>query len=134
VQRTQGAVGPHGHGDDLVDLDLPTLLELHGSLDGMGVVRVEVLLPGPVQTPRRRVDPLLDGGVRDLLHQDANLHFRASLSQTSVRDPTELTDESVDRGATAASGSYDCDTELRMKSTIAWVGAPGVKTSDTPSS
>jgi hypothetical protein len=54
-------------------------MQLHRSLDRMRVVGVEVLLPGTLQTPRRRVDPLLDGGVRDLLHQDADLHFRASL-------------------------------------------------------
>jgi hypothetical protein len=62
-------------GDDLVDLDRASLLELHRRLDGVRVERVEVLLPDAVQSPRRRVDALLDGGVRHLLHQDADLHL-----------------------------------------------------------
>ena len=44
-------------------------------LDRVGVVRVEVLLPAAVHAPRRRVEPLLDGSVRDLLHKHAYLHI-----------------------------------------------------------
>jgi hypothetical protein len=79
-QRAGGAFGPHRDGDDLVDLDRAALLELHRRLDGVRVERVEVLLPAPVQPPRRWVDALLDGGVRDLFDQDADLH-RVTSSQ-----------------------------------------------------
>ena len=74
VQRAHGALRAHRHGDDLLDRDGAALLDLHRRLDGVRVIRVEVLLPAAVHAPRRGVDPLLDGGVRDLLHQDAYLH------------------------------------------------------------
>ena len=75
VQGAHGAVGAHRHGDDLLDGDGAALLDLHRRLDRVRVIRVEVLLSAAVHTPRRGIDPLLDGGVRDLLHQDAYLHF-----------------------------------------------------------
>src|SRR4029078_10277550 len=71
-----GALRAHRHRDDLVDGELAALalLELHGLFERMRVERVEVLLPAAVQTPRRSIDPLLDGGVRHLFDQDADLH------------------------------------------------------------
>jgi hypothetical protein len=35
----------HRHGHDLVDLDSAALADLHRRFDGVGVVRIEVLLP-----------------------------------------------------------------------------------------
>ena len=78
VQRAHGALGAHRHGDDLLDRDRAALLDLHRSLDGVRVIRVEVLLPAAVHAPRRGIDFLLDGGVRDLLHQDAYLHSQVT--------------------------------------------------------
>ncbi len=75
VQGAHGAVGAHRHGDDLLDGDGAALLDLHRRLDRVRVIRIEVLLSAAVHTPRRGIDPLFDGGVRDLLHQDAYLHF-----------------------------------------------------------
>ena len=73
VQRAHGRLGAHGHRDDLVDLDLAALSDLHRGLDAVGVERVEVLLAGAVEPLRARVDPLLNGGVRDLFHETADL-------------------------------------------------------------
>ena len=73
VQRAHGGLGAHRHRDDLVDLDRAALADLHRRLDGVRVEGVQVLLPGAVHPPRRGVDALLDGGVRDLFDQDANL-------------------------------------------------------------
>jgi hypothetical protein len=36
--------GAHGDGDDLVDVDRATLLQLHGRLDGVRVEGIQVLL------------------------------------------------------------------------------------------
>ena len=74
VQRADGALGAHRDGDDLLDGHRAALFDLHRGLDGVGVIRVEVLLPAAVHAPRRWVDALLDGGVRNLLDQDAYLH------------------------------------------------------------
>ena len=52
-------------------------ISLHRSLDGVRVIRVEVLLPAAVHAPRGRVDALLDGGVWHLFDQDANLQVLA---------------------------------------------------------
>jgi hypothetical protein len=82
VQRADRRLGAHRDRDHLVDLQLAALLELHRRLDGVGVERVEVLLAAAVQAPRRRVDALLDGGVRDLFDQDADLHFGEASSGT----------------------------------------------------
>src|ERR1700692_2545936 len=78
VQRANGALGSHRHGDDLLDRNGPALPYLHRRLDGVRVIRVEVLLAAAVHAPRRGIDPLLDGGVRNLLHQDAYLHSQAT--------------------------------------------------------
>ena len=78
VQRADGGLGPHRHRDDLLDLDGAALLDLHGGLDGVGVVGVEVLLPAAVHATRRRVDPLLHGGVWHLFDEDTDLHLTAS--------------------------------------------------------
>src|SRR5215208_112590 len=75
VQGAHRGLGAHRHGDHLVDLRVPALLDLHRRLDGVGVERVEVLLPAAVQAPRRRIDPLLDGGVGHLFDQDTDLHL-----------------------------------------------------------
>jgi hypothetical protein len=73
-----GGLGPHRHRDDLLDLDGAALLDLHGGLDGVGVVGVEVLLPAAVHATRRRVDPLLHGGIWHLFDEDTDLHLTAS--------------------------------------------------------
>ena len=75
VAGADGALGAHGDGDDLVDGDLPALLELHGRLDGVGVVGVQVLLPRAVHATRGRVDALGDGGIWHFFDQNADLHF-----------------------------------------------------------
>jgi hypothetical protein len=101
VQGAHGGARAHGHRDDLVHVDVPALLELHGRLDGVRVVRVEVLLATAVHAPGRRIDALLDGGVWHLFDQDADLHL-GLLWQTNVRIvPRTLTDESVGDGKTA---------------------------------
>jgi hypothetical protein len=74
VQRAHRRLGAHRHRDDLVDAELAGLLELHRRLDGVRVERVEVPLAAAVQPARGRVDALLDGGVRHLFDQDADLH------------------------------------------------------------
>ena len=74
VQRAHGGARAHRHGDDLVDLDDAALLDLHRGLDRVRVVGVEVALAAAVHPAGLRVDPLLDGGVGHLLHQDADLH------------------------------------------------------------
>ena len=76
VQRAHGGLGAHRHGDDLLDGQRAALLDLHRRLDGVRVIRVEVLLAAAVHAPRRGVDALLDGGVWHLFDQDADLHFR----------------------------------------------------------
>src|ERR1039458_9503461 len=78
VQRTHGAVRTHRYGHDLLDRDHAALFDLHRRLDGVRVIRVEILLAAAVHTPRRGVNLLLDGGIRDLLHQDAYLHSQAT--------------------------------------------------------
>ena len=74
VERAHGGLRAHRDGDDLVDVDGATLLELHGRLDGVGVERVQVLLTRAVQSAGRGIDALLDGGVRHLFDEDADLH------------------------------------------------------------
>src|SRR4029079_16036827 len=78
-------------------------------------------------SPRRGIDPLLDGGVRDLLHQDAYLHSASPLGllvrMLSLRAVDGRVNQAPRRPPSMAP---------RMKSTIAWVGAPGVNTSATP--
>ena len=75
VQRAHGGARAHRHGDDLLDLDHAALLDLHRGFDRVRVVGVEVALAAAVHAPGRRVDPLLDGGVGHLLHQDADLQL-----------------------------------------------------------
>ena len=117
VQRAHGARRAHRDRDDLVDVDRPALLELHRRLDGMRVERVEVLLPAPVHAPRRGVDALLDGGVRHLFDQDADLHLVTPRTRTWVRNPTVLTDQSIHW---SASSNKRCTTRWRR----APVGGP----------
>src|SRR5262249_14243573 len=71
------------------------LLDLHCSLNGMCVIRVEILLPASVHAPRRWVDPLLDGGVRNLLDKDAYLHSQTPWGLGGTILPVSLTDESI---------------------------------------
>src|ERR1700704_3827958 len=80
VQGAHGAFRAHRHGDDLLDCNRAALLDLHRRLDGVRVIRVEVLLPAAVHAPCRGIDFLLDGGVRNLLHQHAYLHSSATPS------------------------------------------------------
>jgi len=100
VQRTDRGLRAHGDGDDLVDRDGATLLDLHGRLDGVRVIRVEVLLTAAIQTTRGGVDALLDGGVRDFLDQHGDLHGVSASSgeRTIGMVPLSLTDESIGRG------------------------------------
>ena len=70
---TIGAVGAHRHSDDFLDLDLAPLLDLHRGLDRVRVEGVEVGLAGAVEALGAWVDALLDGGVRHLFHEDADL-------------------------------------------------------------
>ena len=79
VQGADGGVGTHGHRDDLLDRDRATLLDLHGSLEGVRIEGVEVFLATAVEAHRAGIDALLDGGVRYLLDQDADLQVQASL-------------------------------------------------------
>ena len=65
ADRAVGGVRAHRHGDDLVDADDAALLDPDGLLDGVRVVRVEVLLAAAVHAPvgrgasgRRRPAPL----------------------------------------------------------------------------
>ena len=74
VERAHRGLRAHRHRDDLVHRDRAALLELHGGLDGVRVEGVEVPLPAAVETPCRRVDALLDSGVRHFFDQDADLH------------------------------------------------------------
>ena len=73
VQGACGGVGAHRHGDDLVDLDLTALANLHGSFDAVGVERVQVPLAGAVEPLGAGVDPLLNSGVRHLLDKTTDL-------------------------------------------------------------
>ena len=50
VQRSNGAVRAHRHGDDLLDIGHAALANLHRGFDAVGVERAEVLLAGAVQT------------------------------------------------------------------------------------
>jgi hypothetical protein len=43
VEGADGALGAHGHGDDLLDFGA-ALLDLHRGLEGVGVEGIEVLL------------------------------------------------------------------------------------------
>jgi hypothetical protein len=76
VQGTDGGFGTHGHRDDLLDRDRPTLLDLHRSLEGVRVEGVEVFLTAAVETHRAGIDALLYSGVRYLLDQDADLQVK----------------------------------------------------------
>src|SRR5437763_137799 len=73
VEGAQRTLGAHRDRHDLLDGDVAALLDLHRRLDGVRVERVQVLLPAAVHAPRRGIDALLDGGVRNLFDQDANL-------------------------------------------------------------
>src|SRR6185369_5007301 len=88
-------------------LDGATLLDLHRRLDGVRVIRVEVLLTAAIQTTRARVDALLDGGVRDFLDQHGDLHGVSASSgeRTIGMVPLSLTDESIGRGGPATPAS-----------------------------
>ena len=92
VQGADGAVGAHRHGDDLLDVG-SALLHLHRSLDGVRVEGVQVLLARAVQALGLRVDPLVDGGVRDLFDEYADLQRQVLLSSPvrwlAARDITE---------------------------------------------
>ncbi len=79
VQSADGGVGAHRHGDDFLDRDRAALLDLHGGLDGVCVEGVQVLLAAAVQPHRAGVDALLNGGVRNLLDQDADLQVSSLL-------------------------------------------------------
>ena len=81
VQGTDGGFGTHGHRDDLLDRDRATLLDLHGRLEGVRVEGVEVFLSAAVQSHRAGVDALLNGGVRYLLDQDADLQVKSLLGE-----------------------------------------------------
>jgi hypothetical protein len=83
VQGANGGARAHGYGHDLLDRDRPTLLDLHGRLEGVGVEGVEVFLAAAVQSHRVRIDALLNGGVRDLLDQDADLQSSSLLGDGS---------------------------------------------------
>src|SRR5262249_55598456 len=120
------------------DRDRAALLDLHGGLDGVGIEGVEVFLAAAVQAHRLGVDSLLDGGVRYLLDQDADLQVRASLAGCFRL----LTDQSISlsihvmvcRSACIRhSAGWRSAAPSRMKSTISSVPAPGVKTAATPS-
>ena len=80
VQRAEGGLRAHGHGDDLVDVHGTALANLHGGLDRVRVERVQVLLAGAVEALGTRVHALLDGGVWNLFYEDADLHGKASPS------------------------------------------------------
>src|SRR2546421_3892540 len=75
VEGSYRRLRPHRDGDDLLDLGRPALTDLHGGLDRVGVIGVEVLLSAPVEPAARGIDSLLDGGVRDLFDEDANLQL-----------------------------------------------------------
>ena len=79
VQGADGGVGAHRHRDDLLDRNRTALLDLHGGLDGVCVEGVQVLLAAAVQAHRVGVDALLNGGVRNLLDQDADLQLSSLL-------------------------------------------------------
>ena len=83
VQGADGGFGTHGHRDDLLDRDRPTLLDLHRSLEGVRVEGVEVFLAAAVEAHRARIDALLHSGVRYLLDQDADLQVQALLGNGS---------------------------------------------------
>ena len=64
--------GPH---EDDRDLGVPArLLQANGLLDGVAVVRVDRVLARADETAGARVDPLLGGRIRHLLHADGDLH------------------------------------------------------------
>src|SRR5204863_8640646 len=73
VEGTHRGLWAHRHGDDLFDLGLAALANLHRGLDAVRVEGVQVLLAGAIEPLRVRVDPLLNGGVRDLLDETADL-------------------------------------------------------------
>ena len=100
VERAHGGLGAHRHGDDLLDRDGATLLDLHRRLDGVRVVRVEVLLPAAIHQPRVGVEPLLHRGIWHLFDEDTDLHLASCGRRTSRSVPSMLTDESVGRGPT----------------------------------
>ena len=91
VQRAERGIGAHRDRDDLVHRDRSALLDLHGGLDRVRVEGVQVLFPAAVEALGIRVHALLDGGVRDLFHQDANLQS-GLLFRYGVRDITPLID------------------------------------------
>ena len=67
MERALSAVGAHRHRDDLIDLDCSALADLHRGLDAVGVELVQGLLAGAVEPLGGRIEPLLNGRVRDLL-------------------------------------------------------------------
>ncbi len=89
VERAHRALGAHRHGDDLVDLDLTALLELHRGLDGVRVERVQVLLAGAVEPLRALVDALLNGRIGDFLDQATDLQASSLLGVCGGGNPSE---------------------------------------------
>ena len=85
VQRAEGRLRPHGHGDDLVDLHGAALADLHGGLDRVGVEGVQVLLARAVEALGTIVHALLDGGVGHLFDEDADLHGKLLLRSVPAR-------------------------------------------------
>src|SRR4051812_177355 len=82
VERAHGAVRAHGDRDDLVDLGVAAFADLHGGLDAVRVEWIQVLLAGAIEPLRVRIDPLLDGGVRNLFDEATDLQLRASLGRS----------------------------------------------------
>ncbi len=71
AQRVHRLLGPERHDHDLAAL---RLLDAERFLDGIDVGRIERSLARAIETVRRRVETLVDGGVRNLLDADGDLH------------------------------------------------------------
>ena len=98
VERANGGLGAHGDGDDLVDVGLAALANLHRSLDAVGVKRVEVLLSGAVEPLRVRIDALLHSGIGNLFDQATDLQVvppSGGMARGILASVGCLTDQSI---------------------------------------
>ena len=71
-----GRTGAHRDGDYFVNCKFAAFFELHGSLNGVGIEGIEVVLAATIEPHGAGVDALLYRGVWYLFHQDADLQVK----------------------------------------------------------
>ncbi len=138
AERPQRGLRAHADDDDLAVRTGRALLQAEGLLDRVRVERVQRALTRAVEPRRRGIDAARGGRVRHFLDADGDL--QAELPPGApAREARGLRDDgsAAPFGALASIATgpwFSPRGELRRKSTIVAVGAPGVKIAATPRS